>query len=593
MADEREELIGQALKAQARAKQAALSKSQPTEPRSAGVNALRAAEFAARGFTDRAFDVIGAIPDLVSAGMRQVGIPTPQPGFYADAMKGGFDKLGRAISAPLNSMLPDNFGPNQPEGAFERGAYGFGGGVADAASMAVPGAAVARTARAGGQAQNIGRVLASQPVVQGVAGGTGGAVSEATGSDAAGLAAALAVPTAAGIGRRAITPVGRQLAPEEQRLANLAEQMGIRLTPGQATGSVPLQTAESSLAQLPFTSGPQHAIYDAQRTAFNRAAMQTAGVNADRAAPAQLEETFQIIGARLNDVIRRTPQVNIDPQFDQAIAQAVHEYGRRLPTDVRPVFDSYVDDIAQMTRAARQPGVTDVSVDGQTYQNIASDLRRAGRTARENPALQNAIGGLQEALDGAMQRSVPRELATDWAEARRNYRNLLQIDKAMAMAPQADAAAGNIPFGGLSNAVRASDPRGFARGRGDLNNVARVGMFLGSTKIPDSGTANRSNMIALLKGAPVTGGAAAMTGSAGAMMTGGDPLLTALSAAGGAATTGLGYATPRLAQAAMNSRAGQAYLRNNMAPGPTARNRAEMLAKILAAQTTGNAVEGE
>jgi hypothetical protein len=299
------------------------------------------------------------------------------------------------------------------------------------------------------------------------------------------------------------------------------------------------------------------------------------------------------IGARFDDVILRTPQVNIDPQFDQAIAQAVHEYGRRLPTDVRPVFDSYVDDIAQMTRAARQPGVTNVSVDGQTYQNIASDLRQAMRAARANPALQDAIGGLQEALDGAMQRSVPREVATDWAEARRHYRNLLQIDKAMAMAPQADAAAGNIPLGGLSNAVRANDPRGFARGRGDLNDVARVGQFLGSTKIPDSGTANRSNMIALLKGAPVTGGAAAMTGSAGAMMTGGDPLLTALSAAGGAATTGLGYALPRVLQALMNSRPGQAYLRNNMAPGPTARNRAEMLAKILAAQTTGNAVEGE
>ena len=542
-----------------------------------GTNPLRMAEFGARGFKDSALETIGAIPDAISdyaitPAMKAIGLgeyAAPANGL-TNQLKSGFDTVGKIISAPLNAV--SDFGPDQPTGPMERGAYRAGRGAADAASLVVPGAAVARTAQAGSTAANIGRVLAAQPVMQTIAGATGGAVSEASGSDLAGLAAALAVPTGAGAVRRAITPVGRQLAPEEQRLANLAEQMGIRLTPGQATGSTPLQTMESSFTQLPFTGRTQKAIYDAERVAFNRAALAPAGVNADRASPDVIDGAFRTIGRQFDDVIRRTPQVNIDAGFDQAVNRAAHEYGRRLPTDVRPVFESYMDDITQMTAAARQPGVTNVSVDGQTYQNISSNLRAAARNAKANPDLQRALGGLSDALDGAMTRSVAPDVAQDWAEARRSYRNLLQIDDAMAKAPASDAAAGNIPFGALKNAVKQSDQRGFARGRGDLNDVARVGQFLSSTKIPDSGTAQRSKMMGALTGAPVTGGL-------GATLAGADPMTMAVG-------VGATYGLPRLIQALSNSPAGQAYLRNNVAPGGGL-NR-ELLAKILAGQEIGD-----
>ena len=542
-----------------------------------GIKALRVGEFASRGFTDKAMEAVGAVPDLVASGMRKVGIPAPEEGFYTKGLKEAFDTFGKAVSAPFNAALGDNAGPAKPTNALERGAYGVGGGVADAASMAIPGAMVARGAQAGGTAANVGRTMAANPVMQSVAGGIGGGVSEATGSDTAGLAAALAVPTAANLGRRAITPVGRNLAPEEQRLANLAEQNGIRLTAGQATGSTPLQTMESSFTQLPFTGRTQHGVYDAQRQGFNRAALQHAGHQADRASPAELDAAFKTLGQRFDDAVKATPYVNLDSQFDSAVAKTVQDYGRRLETDVRPVFDSYIDDIAKLTNPARQMGLAGSQVDGQTYKNIASDLRTAARNARNNPALQNALGGLQEALDGAMDRSVTPAAAKLWNATRNHYRNLLQIDNAMALAPAADKAAGNIPFGAFSQKIRGADPRGYARGRGDLNDVSRIGNFLASTKIPDSGTGQRSAMISGLKGAPVVG-------SGGFMMGGGD-----LGPAAIAATAA--YGLPPLVQALTNSRAGQAYLRNNVAPQMPVAQRREMLAKILATQEFGNAVE--
>jgi len=562
-----------------------------------GTNPLRMAEFAARGFTDSALETIGAIPDAISdyaitPFMKAVGLGeyAGPPKGLTNLLKSGFGDVGKFMSAPLNAAI--DFGPAEPTGVMERGAYGTGRGAADAASLMVPGAAVARTAQAGGTAQALGRALAAQPVMQTVSGATGGAVSEASGSDLAGLAAALAAPMGVGAARRAITPVGRQLAPEEQRLANLAEQMGIRLTAGQATGSKPLQAMESSFTQLPFTGRKQAAIYDAERTAFNRAALAPAGINADRASPGVISNAFETIGNQFDSLISRTPQVNIDGRFQKDFSDTISEYGRKFGsgTNEGATFSAYVDDIEKMLRARWPNGVKppqgaltapgtvfpDVSVDGKTYKDIASKLRGAERKAPYDSDLKEALSGLRNAVDSAMGRSVTPDVARSWGEARRNYRNLLQIDKAMATAPAADQVAGNLPLAGLGNAVRGADPRGYARGRGDLNDVARVGKFLSSRNIPDSGTAQRAQMMGALTGG--VGG----TGL-GALAMGADPVTTAL-------TLGATYGLPRLIQALSNSQAGQAYLRNNIAPGGVL-NR-ELLAKILAGQEIGELKEG-
>ena len=231
----------------------------PKDETSTGIGGI--AENVAKGFSDKAIGAIGGIPDLVASGMRGVGLPAPAEGYYTDALHSGYNALGRAMDAPISAMIGrDQSAAARAPTMAEKIAYGFGSGAGDAATFIVPGAALARMAPAGSLAANVGRAAAASPAMQVAGSALGGGVSEATDSNAAGLAAALALPLAAAAGRRIVTPVGRQLAPEEQRLANLAEQNGIRLTAGQATGSVPLRAAESSFTQLPFTAGPQHAI---------------------------------------------------------------------------------------------------------------------------------------------------------------------------------------------------------------------------------------------------------------------------------------------------------------------------------------------
>ena len=270
---------------------------------------MRNLEFASRGFYDSAAETAGALPDLVSSGLRSMGVDTPQRGYYAGKLKDARDFVGEMFT-PSNLDL----GPNAPQTTAEKLSYGGGRGVADAGSLMLPAAAVARGAAAGSLSQRLGQEMIRQPAMQAGAGAVGGAVTEATDNPYVGTAAALATPFAATAARRAVNPIANGLNREQQRLAALAEQHGIQLTPGQGTGSKPLLTAESSLTQLPFSAGPQSQLYADQRTAFNRAVMRTAGLNVDSAAPDVLDDGFKALGRQFDDLAART-EVRIDPQF--------------------------------------------------------------------------------------------------------------------------------------------------------------------------------------------------------------------------------------------------------------------------------------
>ncbi len=105
-----------------------------------------------------------------------------------------------------------------------------------------------------------------------------------------------------------------------------------------------------------------------------------------------------------------------------------------------------------------------------------------------------------------MERSTSGPLKQEWKDARRQYQALMTVDKAMQGGTQGDRTAANIPFGALKGAVAQGDRAGFSRGRGQLNELARVGDFL-ADKIPDSGTVTRG-MVANPLNWPIMLGAA-------------------------------------------------------------------------------------
>lgn len=470
----------------------------------------------------------GAPVDLVAAGLRQIGVPVQNPIGGSESIKKGIDyvatlpgRAGDAVSqgsfSPLTEERTSRF---DPQNRAERIAAGTGQGVGAVLSTLLPAGAVANAARPGTLTQAIAGQLSTQPVTQLASGIAAGATTGATDDPLLGLAAGLAVPVGAAVGRGIISPTANRLTDAERQLVAVAQREGVPLTPSQQTGSTTLRSLEETMAKLPISNRPMQSAYTGQRNALNRAIMERTGMPAANAAPDTLRAARGAIGTTLDDLAARTV-VNADTQFADDVTRVAQDYGRRLDTNVARVFESYMDDLAPLIQAARQPGANP-QIAGPMYARIREDIGRDVRSAQNNPRLQQALRGIQQALDDAVERSTSGALRSEWQDARRQYAALMTVDRAMQGGTQADRAAGNIPLGSFSNAVKAGDRAGFSRAQGQYGELAKLADFL-APKIPDSGTATRAVTADLLTGGALFGGGAATGGFPAAVVAAGAP----------------------------------------------------------------------
>lgn len=534
------------------------------DQRSGVQQALAAAGQFGAGANSRMAQVVGAPVDLVGRGLRAAGVPVPE-----NAIGGS-----QSIQELLNALIGQ---APAPQNTTERLARGAGGGVVDAASVMVPASIIARGTQAVGQAptmtNRVATALAGQPALQVAAGMTGGAVGEATDSPLAGAVAAFAVPLAAAGAGRLVSPVRNQLSPARAALVAAAERERIPVTAGQATGSRALQNVEAQLEQLPFTAGPQRALREGQQEAFIRAVMRRTGTEASDTSPETINAIRSRIGGTINQISNRNT-LQFTPALDGELRQ-IEDSLRFIPAEAAAPVRARIEQLRGMViRPETPPGsladpadMPAGAIPGASYRMMDSQLGRSMRST-QNGDLRAALGDLRERLRAAMDASISPEDAQAWQKARRQYANLMVIAQAAGRAG-ADAAEGRMSPVALRQALDQSTGRGYVYGRGDLNELARIGQGV-LRPPPDSGTAGRTMANSLLTG----GGATAGTLASGSVLGG---------LAGGAAALAL----PRIIQAGMNTGMGQAYLRNQAVQNPIMTDR--LLAALLAQQGTGYA----
>lgn len=513
------------------------------------------------GANESIANTIGAVPDLYNRLLASAGIPHLPPGTYRDS-----------ILKAINSVVGQ---PPTPEGLGERVARGAGRGVADAASVFMPAAGVANAARAGSVTQGVGSALASQPVAQAVAGGVGGTVGEATGSPLAGTAAAMATPLAGAALGRVVSPTRPgPVSPELQRLAQVAQAEGIPLTPAQRTGSRALHNVEEAFASMPFTSGREGRRRDEAAQAFNRAVMGKAGIEGEtRATPEVLNEARNRLGQQFTELSSRN-SLNADQTLVADMTRHLDTARRYLPADIRgPVVNRVEDALRVMTQNGG-------AMPGHAYREMDSALGRQMRTT-SNGDLRSALGEVRDTLRSAMDRNISPEDSASWHEVRREYANLMNVARTMDR-PSAQSAAGNISPAGLGQSLRQGlgGGQGYAFGRGDMNDLARVGQAFLKPQIPNSGTTERAIMARILTGAPISTGA-------GAAAMGADPGI----ALGAGAIGTAALALPRAAQAAYYSRLGQGYMGNQLAAGVAPEMDRALIAALLAERLRAGGTE--
>lgn len=371
-----------------------------------------------------------------------------------------------------------------------------------------------------------------------------GAKSGAKWGGVFGAGSPFAVAGITAAGRRALTPFK---APAERTAATqVLNREGVNLTAGQKTGSKGLRYAESEIGGKVADD-----IMESQAEQFTAAALKRAGIDANRAMPEVIDEAFTRIGSEFDQLAANNRMV-VDKKFLTELRDAFNEYGQLVPESMRaPVITGVTNDIVKAAKQGHIPG--------EAYKALRSRLDRAARSSARDPELSQALRNIKDVLDEAMERGIaknnPNALGA-WKNVRRQYRNMLVIERAATGAGE-NAAQGIISPSALRNAtVTKQGRRNYARGQGDFAELARAGEAT-MKPMPNSGTAGRlraQNLGAL--GPLVVGGSAG--GAYGAQEGGLEGALM------GAA---LGAAAPRIAGRAMMSRPLQAYLANQAFTG--------------------------
>lgn len=542
-------------------------------PEPSGTTWRRGIGLGAQGMTDAVANTLGAPVDLVNAGLKAAGLGSAKPIGGSETFKSVNDYIatlpGRAVDAysagSLAPLTESRTARLTPESTTEKVIYGGSRGIGDALTMLAGAGAVSRAAQAGGLTERVASSMAAGPAAQLVGGAVGGATQEVTGSPWAGLgagvAAGAALPLATALAKRVVTPFPSALNSEEQRLLALAKQEGIPLPTGNVTDSRFIQQLESVNRRHPLAATIQGSADDTAQAAFNAAALKRAGVDAKTATPDVLDAARKRIGQVFED-FGKNNSLTLDAKTAQAVAAAHGQYAGRLDANVRPIVDHYAQSLAKYAPGAQAGGASTMpgSVYNSTRSALTEDIERAWRQG--DGALAEALGAIRSALDDAAVRSAPKAEVAALSEARRQWANLSTIRQAM-KAGTDGAVSGDITPSRLGMAVRQSQPQGYAIGRGDLNDLSRIGERFLKDKVPNSGTAERLGIGAALAG----GGLYAPTMAAAAI------------------------GVPPAVAALMNTQAGRAYLQNQLLAGGKPTRAQEALAAVLMQRLKG-AAEG-
>lgn len=338
----------------------------------------------------------------------------------------------------------------------------------------------------------------------------------------------------AGLGR-AIQPLRDNVGSAvRQGYTNLLQKSGIDdLTLGQMTGGKGFETVDSVLANLPFTAGTARDTAEGQLKKFTKAAAAKAGIDADLLTPQVREAAEKGFSEKYKNLIKNEV-INIDDDVLADVANIAANQIDKLPTNVKPVVQSYLRDIVQ----------SGGQLTGDAYQQARSQLSSQAKSmSSSDPFTANVLRNIRNSLDNAAERSLPDAKKGAWKEVNRQYGNYKTLQKAASRVSN-DSLEGLISPSSLLSAVETANKGKSQAGYGDLYDLARAGRSVLTDTVPNSGTAQRQLVQQLLTGGGIGAGTYGLTQ---------DPQ-TALAAGVGT------IALPKLAQTALNSNAGKQYL---------------------------------
>jgi hypothetical protein len=272
------------------------------------------------------------------------------------------------------------------------------------------------------------------------------------------------------------------LTPTMQRVADRGRQIGMRLTPGQATGSRALQQMEAKLEGQPMTSGPFNTLKANNARALNRAAAEAIGESGTVVDDVTLGRAADRIGQVFNEIGDSTARA-IEPRGFVQFLGGLQDETRGIVSSLtsHPLVE---DVIALATQGAAS---------GKQLASLSSKL---GKAAYKNMSTQSgdrdlgiALYRVKDYVDDLLGQGLSPQRAETFGQARQQYRNLMLLTQRTGVV---NPASGDVNGRALATLLQGKDKRGYTYGnnRSPMYDAARFAQAYGPI-VGDSGTATR------------------------------------------------------------------------------------------------------
>lgn len=304
------------------------------------------------------------------------------------------------------------------------------------------------------------------------------------------------VGAAAGAAAKGMIP---KIDPRTAELAQKAQQYDIPLRPDMLSKNKVLRMMGEASEKVPLSGS----MAEPRQQAFNKAIIGTIGGDetATRLTPDVFDKAIRQSGQKIGDIAAKTP-LPVDADLSAALKSHIENAAKFETSDVAKVITSYVDELTSKA--------SDGFVSGEAFRKLNTKINNQMRST-SNGDLKNALGGLQDDLQDALQRNLTGEDLAALQAARRQYAIAKTIEPLVAK-----SASGDISPAGLMGRVTSNNAgkSRMARGNGgDIGDLARIGQaFL--KEPPSSGTAERGLAYGVLGG-----GAALHPGAAAGAFT--------------------------------------------------------------------------
>lgn len=272
---------------------------------------------------------------------------------------------------------------------------------------------------------------------------------------------------------------------QQEALAKGAD-LGMKFTPGQASGSKTLQQLEAKLESQPMTSGRFFDIKDTNQRSLNRLVADWIGEKSNTVDSTVLEAAKDRIGNVYKIVANKTPR-KIDPDdFLTKMSSIETEFEGLLPAQQASIADNVL--VKQAFRLAEKGEAT-----GEQLQALASKLGKAATNQMTSQGGDRQVGmalsSVKDVIDDYLEQGLQGETKKMFSDARGQYRNLMLLTGRQGVI---NPSSGNVNSRALAGALAAKDKSGFVFGKNqsDLYNAVRATQAIPSI-VGDSGTATR------------------------------------------------------------------------------------------------------